>query len=74
MATISIEVDNEVARSFFQASVDEKQHLNFLLNLRLKELMLNSNRSLTEIMDEIGCYSESQGMTPELLASLLNEK
>ncbi len=74
MTTISIEVDNEVARSFFQASVDEKRHLNFLLNLRLKELMLNSNRSLVEIMDEIGQYSETQGMTPELLASLLNEE
>jgi len=41
MSTISIEVDKEAARSFFQASVDEKRHLNFLLNLRLKELMLN---------------------------------
>jgi len=74
MTTISIEVDNEVARSFFQASVDEKRHLNFLLNLRLRELILNSNRSLIEIMDEIGQYAEMQGMTPELLASLLNEK
>jgi hypothetical protein len=74
MTTISIEVDNELALSFFQASADEKRQLNFLLNLRLKELMLNSNRSLVEIMDEIGHHSEKQGMTPELLASLLNEK
>lgn len=37
MTTISIEVDNEVARSLLQASVDEKRHLNFLLNLRLKD-------------------------------------
>ena len=72
--TTSIEVDNELARSFFQVSADEKRQLNFLLNLRLKELMLNSNRSLIEIMEEMGHYSETQGMTPELLASLLNEK
>ena len=57
MTTISIEVDNEVARSFFQASVDEKRHLNFLLNLRLRELILNSNRSLIEIMYEIGQHA-----------------
>jgi hypothetical protein len=67
-------VDNELARSFFQVSADEKRQLNFLLNLRLKELMLNSNRPLMEIMDEMGHYSETQGMTPDLLASLLSEK
>jgi len=71
MSTISIEVDKEAARSFFQASVDEKRHLNFLLNLRLKELMLNPDKPLVEIMDEVGHYSQSQGMTPELLASLI---
>lgn len=74
MTTISIEVDNELARSFSEVSADKKRQLNFLLNLRLKELMLNSNRTLVEIMDEIGHYSETQGMTPELLKSLLNEE
>jgi len=74
MTTISIEVDNEVARSFLQASVDEKRQFELLLNLRLKELMVNPNKPLAAIMDEMGSYAESQGMTPELLASLLNEK
>lgn len=60
MNTISIEVDNEVANSFSQASNDEKRKFQFLLNLRLKELMNNSNRSLLEVMDDIGNYSESK--------------
>lgn len=74
MTTISIEVDKEVASTFSQASVDEKRKFQLLLNLRLKELIFNPNRPLLEIMDEIGGYSEAQGMTPELLESLLNEK
>lgn len=32
--------------------------------------MVNPNKPLAAIMDEIGHYAETQGMTPELLASL----
>jgi len=74
MTIISIEVDKDLARSFLQASVDEKRQLNFLLNLRLKELIAAPRKPLAAIMDEMGHYAESQGMTPELLASLLNEQ
>lgn len=73
MTTISIEVDNDVARSFFQASMDEKRRFQLLLNLRLKELMLNPSKPLAAIMDEMAHYAETRGMTPEVLASLLNE-
>jgi hypothetical protein len=75
MTSISIDVDKELAQTFFQASADDKRKLQFLLNMRLKELMDNSSsKSLTEIMDDMGLYAESQGMTPELLALLLDEK
>ncbi|MDD5277368.1 MAG: hypothetical protein PHR16_14970 [Methylovulum sp.] len=74
MTTISIEVDNELARSFLQATVEEKRQFQMLLNLRLKELIVNPNKPLATIMDEMGSYAESQGMTPELLTSLLDEK
>jgi len=70
MTTISIEVDKDLARLFLQASVDEKRQLNFLLNLRLKELIARPHKPLAAIMDEMGCYAESQGMTSELLATL----
>ncbi len=74
MTSISIEVDNDIARNFFQASSDEKRKYQLLLNLRLKELICRPNKSLQEIMDEIGNYAKTQGMTEELLESLLNEK
>jgi hypothetical protein len=74
MTTIAIEVDNEIAQTFFHASADEKRKLQFLLNLRLKEILFSPDNSLMEIMDKMGAYAEAQGMTPELLVSLLNEK
>ncbi len=74
MAAIVIEVDEKVAQTFSQVSADKKNKLQLLLTLRLQELMSAPERSLTDIMDEIGRYAEAQGMTPELLASLLNEK
>lgn len=74
MAAIVIEVDEKVAQTFSQVSADKKNKLQLLLTLRLQELMSIPERSLTDIMDEIGRYAEAQGMTPELLASLLNEK
>lgn len=74
MTTISIEVDNEVAKSFLNATIDEKRQFQMLLNLRLKELIVNPNKPLATIMDEMGSYAESQGMTPELLTALLDEK
>jgi hypothetical protein len=75
MATtpISIEVDAEAARLFREASADEKRKLQLLLSLRLRELTVEPHRSLKEIMDEIGTHAESQGLTPEILESLLNE-
>jgi hypothetical protein len=74
MTAIVIEVDEKVAQTFSQVSADKKYKLQLLLKLRLQELMSIPEHSLTDIMDEIGHYAEAQGMIPELLASLLNEK
>lgn len=74
MTTISIEVDNEVAYKFLQASTDEKRKWQFLVNLRLKEIISNPNDSLMKIMNEMSNYAEAKGMTSELLETLLNER
>lgn len=71
-ATISIEVDASAARAFSLASAEERRKLQFLLGLRLRELTSGSARPLKEIMDEIGARAEAQGLTPELLESLLD--
>lgn len=73
-STISIEVDDEMARAFSQASADDQRKLEILLGLRLRELTTNPTRPLGEIMDEIGTRAEARGLTPENLDSLLNDE
>jgi ferritin-like protein len=73
-ATISIEVDADAARAFSQSSAEEQRKLQLLLSLRLRELTANPPRSLQQIMDEIGARAEAQGLTPEILESLLHDE
>ena len=74
MTTISIDVENNIAQSFIQARIDEKRKLQLLLGLRLQELMSKPETSLTELMDDMGNYAQSQGMTEQVLDRLLDEK
>jgi hypothetical protein len=71
---ISITVDADAARSFGEASPEERRKLELLLRLRLRELTLGRIRSLKEIMDEIGTDAEAQGLTLERLESMLREE
>lgn len=71
-ATISIEVDQEAARAYTEASAEERRKLQLLLSLRLREFVDRRGRSLQEIMDEIGARAQSRGLTPEVLESLLH--
>lgn len=71
--TIIIPVDSDTARIYSTASADEQQKLQLLLLLRLRELTSQPQRSLSEIMDEIGTQAEARGLTPDLLDSLLHD-
>lgn len=71
-ATISIEVDVNSARAYSEASAEEKRKLQLLLALRLRELTTDFGRPLKDILDQIGARAEAQGLTPEILESLLD--
>ena len=73
-ATISLEVDADSARAFDSAPAAERQKMQLLLGLRLRELTSRPVRSLPIIMDEIGREAETRGLTPELLESLLRDE
>lgn len=76
MATthIAIEVDEAAAKAFAEASAEEQQKLQLLLNLRLQELTSSPDRSLRTVMDEIGRAAEARGLTPEILETLLRDE
>ena len=71
--TISIAVDADAAKSFCEASPEERRKLELLLRLRLRELTLERVRPLKEIMDDIGADAEAKGLTAEILESMLRD-
>jgi hypothetical protein len=73
-AVIPIEVDAESARAFAEATDEQRRKLQLLLSLRLRELTAGPTRSLGEIMDDAGQRARDQGLTPELLESLLRDE
>lgn len=75
MATeeIRIRVDSKTAKAFNSTSSQERQKLELLLNLKLKESLSQSN-SLLEIMDEISKEAVDKGLTPEILQTLLKDE
>jgi hypothetical protein len=72
-ATIALEVDADTARAFSAAPAEERRKMQLLLSLRLRELTARPARPLKEVMDEIGRHAESQGLTPEVMESLLRD-
>jgi|GEM_PF-212082 Flp pilus assembly protein TadB len=74
MATtaITIEVDEEAARIFENASPDEQRKLAALVSLQLLEAV-RSTSSLREVMDAIGQQAQQRGLTEERLQAILAE-
>ena len=70
-APITIQVSEEAAKAFAQVSPEEKQKIQLLLDLRLRDLTGSSRKSLGSLMDEIGSKAETRGLTPAILESLL---
>lgn len=70
---IRIRVDSETAKAFNSTFTQERQKLELLLNLKLKE-SLSQGDSLLKIMDEISKEAVDKGLTPEILQSLLEDE
>jgi hypothetical protein len=70
--TITIEVDKEVADFYNSATSQNRQKLSAILNLKLRDAA-RPRRSVIDIMDEMSQQAESNGLTPEILATLLED-
>lgn len=70
---IKIRVDSKTAKAFNSTSAQERQKLELLLNLKLKE-SLSSSSFLSKIMDEISKEAVDKGLTPEILQTLLEHE
>ena len=73
-ANITIEVEEEAAKAFAEASPEEQRKLQLLLSLRLQELTTSPDRTLKEVMDDLSREAEANGLTKEILETLLSEE
>ena len=71
---ITLEVDSEAAQVFKSASTEDQEKLQVLLGIWLKEYAKADAASLKETMTEISRKSQSRGLTPETLESILEEE
>lgn len=70
---ITISVDSDVASAYMSASEPERRKLDLLMNLRLRDAT-RSKTSLADIMRNIGQNAQQQGLTPEILKSIIDEQ
>ncbi len=71
---IAIPVDADTARAYQAASEDDQKKMQVLLRLRLRELTTTPTIALRGLMDEIGAEAEARGLTPEIVATLLQDE
>lgn len=68
---ITIPVDTEAARAYNSAPPEERQKIQALLALWLRDLVTAEPATLKQIMDEVSRNARARGLTPDLLESLL---
>lgn len=70
--TITVRVDPEIAQAYEASSETERQKMDLLINLKLREIV-RKPRPLAEVMKEISAKAQARGLTPEILESILAE-
>ncbi|MFA4852257.1 MAG: hypothetical protein WC868_05735 [Bacteroidales bacterium] len=76
MKQVSISLNPEIARAYQQATDEERQKVNYIVNSWLKNIFYrkkDSKQKLFETMDQIGRIAEANGLTPEILNEILNQ-
>ncbi len=69
---IKIRVDAESAEIYESAIFADRQKLDALLSLKLKEFA-KKRRPLEAVMSDISRKAQARGLTPEILSDLLSE-
>ena len=69
--TITIPLDPETARAYNSAGPEDKRKIQALLSLWLRELAIGERASLQQVLDAVGRKAAAEGLTEEILESLL---
>ena len=73
-ASITIEVPAAAATAYAAAPVARRQKIQLLLGLHLQEMVQLPVRPLGEVMDELAAEAAANGLTPEILESILRDE
>ncbi len=68
MATITIQVDEDIKNAFEGANSETQKQLISIVQLFLRVNL--HNKSLTEVMAEISDRAQQRGLTPEILQEI----
>lgn len=69
---LTITADADAVQAFTSAQPEDRRKIELLLSLRLRELTVDAQKPLLQIMDEIGNSAERKGLTSEKLEELLH--
>ncbi len=72
METITIQVDSEIAKAYRETEPEKQRKIAMFLNVMLKKAM--NQKPLLDIMEEASQQAIANGMTPEILESILNDE
>jgi hypothetical protein len=71
---ITLHVDPEAARAYESMTEEDRNKIEVVLSLHLRGfrgLLVPTGVTLRQAMDELGREAEANGMTPEILESIL---
>jgi len=72
MENITIQVDSETAQAYRNSDPEKKRKIQSLLNIMLRKTV--NKKPLLEIMQEASEEATANGMTPEILESILSDE
>ncbi|MFM7189526.1 MAG: hypothetical protein ACKOX2_01735 [Microcystaceae cyanobacterium] len=73
MTTITLEVKPEIAAAYQAVSSAEREQITKIVTLLLQNPQESDLAFLRRIMDDISDKAEANGLTPEILESILND-
>ncbi len=73
MATIMLEVDQETATHFQQSTPEDRQKIELLLKLQMREKQRGDLQSLEAFSNELSDKVQKRGLTPEILTEILDD-
>ena len=71
---LTIQVSPDAAQAFLDSPEEDRRKFEMVLGLQLERLVSPDGESLFDIMDEMSRQAEMNGLTPEILQSIIDDE